>query len=254
LLLLALVITVGSQAWIIVQYVEWRYWMLSAVIGMGLLASCMLSLLVHNSRKGLGQYNFFVILVCGVSLFIAPFAWSLTPVLYGAGNPAFPFAGPDLNPQLKQANGPGIMPNLSGRMMGVDTNKLKTFLVAHKNGEKYIVAVSNASIASPIILDTGEPVITYGGFMGAEKILDAQELEKLVAGGQLRYILAGVTSVSSQQPEVDEWVLSHGVAVPDSEWKSTEQTDADMMPNASLNSSRRAPLRLYDCSPDQHGT
>jgi 4-amino-4-deoxy-L-arabinose transferase-like glycosyltransferase len=246
ILLLALVITIGSQAWIIAQYTEWRYWMLSLVIGVGLLAVFMLGLLARSSRKCLSKYNQFVVWACVISLFIAPFAWSLTPVLYGAGNPSSPFAGPDLNPQSKQVNTPGVMPNLSGRMMGVDTSKLGAFLMTHKSGEKYIVAVPNAHIAAPIILDTGEPVITYGGFSGSEKILNAEELEQFVESGQVRYILAGIATASSQQPEIDSWVLSHGVPVPDSEWKTAEQTDA--VPNASFNSTRRMPMRLYDCS------
>jgi len=246
MLLIALVITVGSQAWIIAQYTEWRYWMLSVVIGAGLLSVIILSLLARCSREGLSKYKQFNLWACVIGLFIAPFAWSLTPLLYGVGNPSFPFAGPDLNPQSKQADTLGGMPNLSGRMMGVDTSKLGNFLMTHKSGEKYIVAVSNANIAAPIILDTGEPVITYGGFMGSEKILTTEELEQFIESGQVRYILAGITMASSQQPEIDSWVLSHGVPIPDSEWKTAEQPDA--VPNASFNLTRRTPLRLYDCS------
>lgn len=215
------------------------------VVGVGLLAVFILGLIVRKSREKLRAYNQFAVWASVISLFIAPFAWSLTPVLYGAGNPSFPFAGPDLNPQSKEINAPGFMPNLSGRMMGVDTNKLGTFLMAHQSGEQYIMAVPNASIASPIILNTGEPVITYGGFMGSEKILNAEAIEQLVKSGQVRYILAGITTASSQQPEIDSWVLAHGVPVPDSEWKTEEQIDAV---NTNSNSIRRTPMRLYDCS------
>jgi len=246
MLILALAITVGSQAWIIAQYTEWRYWMLSMVIGVGLLAVSILSFLAHSKRANLNSHKSLFVWACVVSLIIAPFAWSLTPVVYGASNPSFPFAGPDLNPQSKQGNAPGVMPNLSGRMMGVDTSKLGAFVMSHRSGEKYIVAVSNASIAAPIILDTGEPVLTYGGFMGSEKILHTQDLEHLIASGQLRYIFAAIRLESSQQPEIDSWVLSHGVPVPDSEWKTTEQPDASL--NANFNSTRRTPMRLYDCS------
>jgi hypothetical protein len=235
MLLFALIITVGSQAGIIAEYTEWRYWMLSMVIGVGLIAAFMLS-----------KYKQSAVWACVISLFIAPFAWSLTPVLYGAGNPAFPFAGPDLNPALKHDVTPGMMPNLSAKMMGVDANKFENFLMAHRSGEKYLVAVPNANIASPIILDTGEPVMTYGGFMGAEKILNAEEIEQLVGSGQVRYILAGITTEASQQPEIDAWVLAHGVPLPDSEWKSTEQANAAV--NTKPNSPRRTALRLYDCS------
>ena len=118
--------------------------------------------------------------------------------------------------------------------------------MTHSSGEKYIVAVSNANIAAPIILDTGEPVITYGGFMGSEKILNAEELGQFVESKQLRYILAGIRLESSQQPEIDSWVLAHGVPVSDAEWKTAEETDT--VPITNFNSARRAPMRLYDCS------
>jgi len=248
LLLFSLVITIASQTWIIAQYTEWRYWMLFVVLGVSLFTILVLGITAYRHRTGHYQYNSFHLLLCVISLFIAPLAWSLTPVLYGAGNPSFPFAGPDLDPQLKQTNTPGMMPNFSGKMMGVDTNKLEKFLLSHGNGEKYIVAVPNASIASPLILATGEPVITYGGFMGSEKILNGEELEQLVTSGQLRYILAGITPESSQQPEIDSWVASHGVPVPDAEWKTEEQTVDEL--NTNFNPTRRTPMRLYDCAGD----
>ena len=246
LLLIALVITVASQVWIVAQYTEWHSWMLSLVLGVGLLVVLLLGLLARSRSGGQYKYTPFLLGACVISLFIAPLAWSLTPVFYGAGNPSFPFAGPDLNPQLKQITTSGVMPNFSGRMMGVDTNKLEAFLLSHHNDEKYLVAVSNASIASPLILATGEPIITYGGFMGSEKILNGEELAQLVASGQLRYILAGIEVTSSQQPEIDSWVISHGVPVPDAEWKTEEQTSGGL--NTSFNPGRRAPLRLYDCA------
>jgi len=246
MVLAAFVLTISSQVWIITQYTQWRYWMLSIVIGIGLLAILILTFLARSPRETISKYKQLSVWTCAISLFIAPFAWSLTPALYGAGNPAFPFAGPDLNPQLRERDIPGVMPNFSGQMMGVDTNKLVAFLINHKSVEKYLVAVPNAHVASPIILDTGEPVITYGGFMGAEKILNADEIEQLVKSGQLRYILAGSSIESSQQPEIDSWVLAHGVPVPDSEWKTAEESDPAL--NSPFNSTKRTPLRLYDCS------
>jgi 4-amino-4-deoxy-L-arabinose transferase-like glycosyltransferase len=135
------------------------------------------------------------------------------------------------------------MPNLSGMFMGANTSRLEEFLNTHRKGEKYLVAVPNAHIAAPIILDIGEPVITYGGFMGSEKILDIERLQELVESGQLSYVILG--SSFSQQPEIDAWVSSHGIPVPDSEWQTSEQENI-----TGLGGSRRQMrMKLYECHP-----
>lgn len=241
ILLITVLITIGTHIWIISQYNEWRYWMLSVVVGVGVFVLMLLSWLVQNDRaRQNNNYKKIIISLGIVSLFIAPFAWSITPVLYGAGNPSFPFAGPDLNPAVKQSNIPGAMPNFAGMFLGVNTtSKLEDFLLTHKNGEKYLVAVPNAHLAAPLILDTGQPVITYGGFMGSEKILDAEKLEELIESGQVRYFIIG--SPNSQQSEIDAWVRSHGILIPDSEWQTSEQL------NMSTSGKNGMVMKLYDC-------
>lgn len=237
----ALIATIGVQVFIISGYNEWRLWMMPLVSGVGILAFILLVWQIKSDRIHQNKYHPIVIVVGIISLLIAPCAWSLTPMLYGSGNAAFPFAGPDLKTQLGESNRSGGLVNLSGRFT-VDTAKLENFLMSHRNREQYIVAVPNAHIASPIILGTGEPVITYGGFMGSEKILDKERLENLVRNGQVRYILLG--SANGQQADVDEWVGVHGILVPDSEWQTKSQLEASVQ-NGGPN--LRIPMHLYDC-------
>lgn len=226
----ALFMTLAAQLWIIAGYSEWRSWLLPLDFGIGLTAF----LLIVRQVKGKGRSRYYShVMAFGViSLLLAPFAWSVTPLLYGSGNAAFPFAGPDLSTQLKKENAPGSMTNFSGRFT-VDTRKLESFLLAHRSDEKYLVAVPNAHLASPVILDTGEPVITYGGFIGSEKILNEEKLTELVKNHQVRYFI--ISSNHSQQPEVDQWVMVHGTAVPDDEWQ-----DSGSLP-------QKMPLKLYEC-------
>jgi len=232
---------------IIAGYSEWRPWMLPTVIGGGILATLMLGWQATRGKMREDKFNRLVVIGGVISLLIAPFAWSLTPALYGSGNAAFPFAGPDLNPQSSQANMPGSGFNLAARFMGTDTSKLENLLMSHRNGEKYIVAVPNAHLAAPIVLSTGQPVMTYGGFMGSEKILSGARLEELVASGEVRYII--ISATNSQQPEVDAWVRSHGVPVPDAEWQTSEQVNAAL--NGVPNNARRMPMRLYELNSDK---
>jgi 4-amino-4-deoxy-L-arabinose transferase-like glycosyltransferase len=234
----AIILTIGVQAFIIAGYNEWRSWMLPMVIGGGILAAVLLGWKASMRKVQENRGNHIAVIVGILSILIAPFAWSLTPVLYGSGNAAFPFAGPDLNPQSRQSNAQWGM-----NFTGVNTSKLENFLLSHRSGENYIIAVPNAHTASPIILNTGQPVMTYGGFMGSEKILDVAELEELVASGQVRYIMIG--TANSQQPDIDAWVSSHGVPVPDMEWQTPEPVNT--VPNGAPASRRNMSQKLYDC-------
>ncbi|MCE5286629.1 MAG: glycosyltransferase family 39 protein [Pelosinus sp.] len=241
LLPVALFVNTAVQLWIIAGYTEWRSWILALDLGIGLLA--LLLLLWQANRKWNYRYHHTIMTMGVISLLLAPFAWSLTPMLYGSGNSAFPFAGPDLYTQLQKGNTPGGMPSLSNRFT-IATGKLEAFLMSHRSGEKYIVAVPNAHMASSIILGTGEPVITYGGFMGSEKILDAEKLENLVARNHVHYFI--ITSNSSQQPEVNEWVTTHGTLVPDEEWQDSSNQETI---NNAPNSPRKMTMQLYACHP-----
>ncbi|SHJ16127.1 ArnT family glycosyltransferase [Propionispora hippei] len=235
----ALFVSVVGQVWLIAGYEEWRSWLLPLVAGIGLLAILLLIWQASGKRGRQHRYYSYVIGLGVIVLLAAPLAWSLTPALYGSGNAAFPFAGPDLQTQLQY---PGNMPNFSNRF-NMATEKLEAFLMSHRNGEKYIVAVPNAHMASPIILGTGEPVITYGGFMGSEKILDGERLEALVASNQVRYVVLGS---DNRQPDIDEWVRSHGVLVPDEEWQDKQKEEVAGR-DGGTNPPRRMSMQLYDC-------
>lgn len=241
ILVTAFAITVGIQAMIIAGYSEWRSWMLPMVIGAGVIAGIALGRRAIKSKDEKNRSQAVVHGAAFLILFIAPFAWSITSVLYGSGNAAFPFAGPDLNTKVGQSDQSGMF-NFSNRFT-VDTAKLEDFLLSHRREEKYIIAVPNAHIASPIIIGTGEPVITYGGFMGAEKILNAERLEELVSSGQVRYILIG--SDNNQQPEIDEWVRANGILVPEAEWQT--KRDQENIAQNSGNSPSKMSMKLYDC-------
>ena len=238
----AIILTIGVQCFIIAEYNEWRSWMLPTVIGVGIIATFLLGWKAETRKVQVDRGNYVGVIIGISSILIAPFFWSLTPVLYGSGNAAFPFAGPDLNPQSRQSDVQGVA-NFTGWFGSTDTSKLENFLMPHRRGEKYIVAVPNAHLASPIILNTGQPVMTYGGFMGSEKILNGEKLEELVASGQVRYIMISVAN--SQQPDIDAWVIAHGVLVPEIEWKEPEQvnTVSNGMPGWRRNMS----TKLYDC-------
>lgn len=67
--------------------------------------------------------------------------------------------------------------------------KLIEYLETNNNGYKYLVAVSNTSQAAPLILETGQPVMAIGGFMGSDNSLTAAQAAEMVSQGQVRYFL-----------------------------------------------------------------
>ncbi|MEI6101440.1 MAG: glycosyltransferase family 39 protein [Eubacteriales bacterium] len=138
-----------------------------------------------------------VLMAC--ALFIAPIAWSLTPVTQTL-NSTIPDAGPDMN----KGFGRNMINN--GQM-----SSLEEYIKAHYNGERWALAVSSASQAAPIILDTGLPVMAMGGFSGADQILTLDKLKQYVAAGDLKYYM--VTGFSRGGSEINEWLQQNGKQV-----------------------------------------
>jgi 4-amino-4-deoxy-L-arabinose transferase-like glycosyltransferase len=66
-----------------------------------------------------------------------------------------------------------------------------TYLEAHRDGVKYLLAATGSTAAAPYALSSGDPVITMGGFMGADPAPTVAQLKSLVKSGQLRYVLTG---------------------------------------------------------------
>jgi hypothetical protein len=68
---------------------------------------------------------------------------------------------------------------------------LLSYLEEHREGAEYLVAVQGSASAVPFILATGEPVMTMGGFAGADPWPTQSELERLVAAGEIHFVLLG---------------------------------------------------------------
>jgi hypothetical protein len=66
---------------------------------------------------------------------------------------------------------------------------LVEYLQTNRGDAAYLVAVSSAMSASPIILETEEPVISLGGYNGVDPVFTPDELADLVDGGTVRFFL-----------------------------------------------------------------
>jgi 4-amino-4-deoxy-L-arabinose transferase-like glycosyltransferase len=92
------------------------------------------------------------------------------------------------------------------------------YLKAHQGSAKYLLAATGSQTTASIILATGEPVVTIGGFSGQDPAPTVSQLAAMVARGELRYVLVsdggGMRGPEgSSSSALTSWVKQHGTAV-----------------------------------------
>jgi 4-amino-4-deoxy-L-arabinose transferase-like glycosyltransferase len=102
--------------------------------------------------------------------------------------------------------------------MGGGSVSAKTiaYLEAHQGSAKYLVAVTRSQTSASIIIATGKPVVTIGGFSGNDPAPTVSQLATMVKQGELKYVLLSDTSL-----ELATWVQAHGELVSGSLYKVT---------------------------------
>ena len=147
-------------------------------------------------------------------------------------------AGPQPSESQGGPGGPGGPPRGGPPPGGNGDSALVEYLLANKGDAEYLVAVSNAMSASPIILNTDEPVISLGGYNGVDPVITPDGLADLVDGGAVRFFLVGGGPGGSNS-ESAGWVQDNCQEVPQEEWQSPDAGEQGGPPG-------RAPS-LYDC-------
>jgi 4-amino-4-deoxy-L-arabinose transferase-like glycosyltransferase len=182
----AFLLTVAWQVYIWSGYPHWQkvVWpVLLAGIGLSVIGLTVLRGSVQKEKIshrwlplafGLGLFT----------LFISPTVWSLTAVLA-------PDRSVEANPNLLSGNGGQGFGGRGG--FGEETNnqKLISFLEANQSNAKYLVVAQNSQSVSSIIIQTGLPAISIGGFMGGDPTLTLDQFIAKVKAGEFRYMLVG---------------------------------------------------------------
>jgi 4-amino-4-deoxy-L-arabinose transferase-like glycosyltransferase len=183
LLPVALLATAAVQVHILGDYPDWERRLMPLVLGLsgGLALALVMARLMRRLRV---FRNPALALALGVpALLAAPAVWAGVSVWNGT-NTTLPAAGPSMD-------GFG-MPGGGGGRGGASVNTaLVQYLVANRGDATYLVATPSAMAAAPIILETGEAVMTMGGFSGGDPILTADDVAQLVRDGAVRFFLAG---------------------------------------------------------------
>jgi 4-amino-4-deoxy-L-arabinose transferase-like glycosyltransferase len=180
LLPLTLVGTAGLQSYILAHfYSDWSHWLAPAIVvgGLGVAAS----LVVARLRPGLkvSGYLLVAISVGILSLFLAPATWAASTIWYGAETRS-PSAGPQTGASETSSTFPGD---------GDEVAPLVDYLQANQGDATYLVAAIRSDLASPIILNTDEPVIAFGGFEGRDPAFSIKRLAGLVNQGSVHFFV-----------------------------------------------------------------
>ena len=121
-------------------------------------------------------------------------------------------------PDAGQVRGGGQPPDGFGGGLQTDaqTRQLIAWLQTHQPGSTYLLAVQGSNQAVEYIL-AGVSVLPMGGFSGQVPFPTTQQLAKLVADGQLRYVLLGGRGGPDGQGNADTttWVKDTCTVVTD---------------------------------------
>jgi 4-amino-4-deoxy-L-arabinose transferase-like glycosyltransferase len=108
-----------------------------------------------------------------------------------------------------------------GAGMGATVSRaMISYLEARQRGARFLVAAIGSSTAASIALQSGRDVIDMGGFSGSDPSPSLTQLQGLVHGGQLHYVLLDSahrgSAAGSRAPAArtrDRWIENHGKAI-----------------------------------------
>jgi 4-amino-4-deoxy-L-arabinose transferase-like glycosyltransferase len=223
---------VSLQMFILTSDSKWAIWMIPMAFGL-----CFFSAVVLIELKARNYSKNRLVLkaatIIGLAaLFIAPSLWAITPILYG-DQMVRPFAGPELKSRHSKPW------NEKTKM-----TKLIHFLLSNKKNEKFLVAVHSATIASPIILETGQPVMAMGGYADKDNILTVEKVRNLVNEGKVRYFFILKIRNKKKHPQMwklDHWITKNGKLVPQELWRGNFKGNDSF-----------SKMLLYDCQPKHY--
>ncbi|MHC5909264.1 mannosyltransferase YkcB-related protein, partial [Streptomyces sp. S6] len=141
------------------------------------------------------------------AMLLVPAGWALSSLdpRY-AGAATSPTAGPVGEFHQKALSDPAALRRAALDAPSTRDTALLDYLVAHREGEKYLVATQAAYPAERLLRASAQPVLVMGGFTGRTPFPEAPQLADLIATRRLRYVL--LTPLRPTTPATT-WVKSH---------------------------------------------
>jgi hypothetical protein len=179
LLPLTLLGVASLQLYILSLYPDWSHWLAPTIAILCLAAAA--SLAAGRPKCGLkvSGYPLAAISVGVVSLFLALSIWAASTIWYGSET-----RSPSAGPQILASETPSKFPS-----DGDEVARLVDYLQANQGDATYLVAAIRSDLASPIILNTDEPVIAFGGFEGRDPLFSIKRLAGLVHKSSVRFFV-----------------------------------------------------------------
>ena len=167
-----------------------------------------------------------------MAMIIAPLLWSALTTLNPNAAANLPQADPIANPAE-------IGRKRETASSSLAQQEVIDYLQTNTKANKYLLATLSAREASPFILATSLPVLTFGGYTGSDNIIDASKLAEMVNSGELRFVLDKGDLL--QKKTIYEWVQKNCSIV------QTLNSIDSSSPNGG-NPLSEMETRLYDCA------
>jgi 4-amino-4-deoxy-L-arabinose transferase-like glycosyltransferase len=214
----AIVVTAGWAVMLLDRTPDYHPWLRPAIVAGAAIAAVGLWLgrLLRRRAIVLAAAG-----VAAVTLLAGPAAYALTTV-QSTQNGSIVTAGPATDGA--GAGGAGFGGQGPGGFGGASTTDaaLISYLEAHRQNAKYLVATFGSQSSASIIIATGQPVITIGGFNGGDPAPTLAQFEALVVKGEVRYVLVtgngggfggGAPGGGAGGQSIASWVTSNGKEV-----------------------------------------
>ncbi len=228
-----IIITLGFQAVMLSEYTT-ASWLLpfaivTALIGLGIL-------LVNRSS----QMKTIALATILLAMLAAPFSWSVMATTNDDANVALPTA------TINDAQ-PTTFMTPDNTVMSDNEEAIMNYLLANTDPDSYLLATVNARSAAPYILESGRPVLTFGGFSGGDQVIDAAGVAEMVENGELRHILYS-EKISNSHRDIAAWVMESCVptSVPGVEVRQQKADRAQNQQNVRMGPPSENEV-LYDC-------
>ncbi|MEW1824481.1 glycosyltransferase family 39 protein [Streptomyces sp. NPDC088196] len=106
------------------------------------------------------------------------------------------------------------------------SSEMIAYLKKHQDGATWLLAVSTDQTASSIILESGQPVISMGGWSGSDNAMTLAKLKSLVKSGKLHYIIVSSDGGQGTNSAITAWVKAHGTAVKSSAYSTSSSSSS----------------------------
>jgi 4-amino-4-deoxy-L-arabinose transferase-like glycosyltransferase len=151
-----------------------------------------------------------------IGILATPFIGASAAITHSV-NSTIPSAGLELLSNTGKGNVDG---QNFGKSNGSANSKLINFLESNITNEKYALVVSSSQSADNIIIQSGQSVMSLGGFSGSDNIITLDQFKELVKNGEVRYVLTGGMGRGGSN-EIMNWVTQNGKVVSENEYKQT---------------------------------